>query len=171
MFPNTHLNPWDCDLDTIADANIARVGGVYYNDGELFMFVLNNSADTDGIKGQYALNDDAGTYGYITMKAAEAGDGGVLGTVAKAVGMFCNALDFGNYGYLKVWGTSLDSDHSTAILVTDGGVTQGEPLVCDGGATPTFIADTAVAGEEHAVVGHSWAADVGTVVVASLNCL
>lgn len=170
-FPNAHLDPYDCNLDDITTAGAAVLGGLYYHQGELFMFVLNNSADTDSILGQLALWDDAGTKGYVTMKAGEAGDGGVLGTVAKAVGMWPDVVAFGNYGFLKVvgWGNDADGDK---ILVTDGGVAQGNPLVCDGGATPTFICDTAVAGEEHAVIGTALADDTaGNVVLATLNCL
>ena len=51
-------------------------------------------------------------------------------------------------------------------LVTDGGVAAGDPLVIDGGATPSFVFDTAVAGEEHLVVAIAMAADASTSLAA-----
>lgn len=171
MFPAIHLDPWTTNLDAIDTTGAAKVGGLYVLAGEIYMFVLNNSADTNAIAGQFALHDDAGTMGYMTMKASEAGDGGVLGTVAKATGIWCYAVAFGNYGFLKVAGWTKNGSDA-AFLVTDGSVAQGNPLVCDGGATPTFIADTAIAGEEHAVVAHAIADDTADpVVMATLNCL
>lgn len=170
MFPSVHYDPWTTDFDAIETVGDALVGGLYYNQGELFMFVYNASADTDAVKGKFAAQDNGGAVGEMTMKAAEVMDG-TLGTVTRATGVWCYAVQFGNWGFTKVVGYTRD-ENGAAFLVTDGGVNGGDPLVCDGGATPTFIADKAIGGEEHAIVAHALAADDATpVVLASLNCL
>ena len=170
MFPSVHYDPWTVNFDAIDTVGDALVGGLYYDKGELYMFVYNASADTDAVKGQFAAQDNSGNIGDMTMKAAEVMDG-TLGTVTRATGIWCVAVSFGNWGFIKVVGWTKD-ESDAAFLVTDGGVVGGDPLVLDGGGTPTFIADKAVAGEEHAVVAHALANDDATpVVLASLNCL
>lgn len=170
MFPSAHLDPWTTDLEAIETTGDAYVGGLMYHKGELFMFVYNASADTDAVKGQFACQDNGGGIGNMTMKAAEVMDG-TLGTVTRAKGIWCYAVQFGNWGFIKVVGWTKD-ENDDAFLVTDGDVVGGDPLVCDGGAAPTFIADKAIAGEEHGIVAHAVADDDGTpVVLADLNCL
>lgn len=137
--------------------------GTLVEDGiNVFMYVKNDSADTAGVVGKMACAKAASAYGKVTMKASEITSGG-LGTVTKPMGIFMSALPFGSFGWIQVRGR-------TTTLITDGGVVDGDPLVCDGGATETFIADTAVAGEEHAVIGHALSDDTaGSTVEARVN--
>ena len=139
--------------------------GTLVEDGRnVYMYVKNDSADTAGVAGKMACAMTAKSYGVVTMKESEVTAGG-LGTVTKPMGIFMSALPIANYGWIQVRGVS-------TTLVTDGGVADGDALVCDGGATETFIADTAVAGEEHAVIGHALAADSSAnVVTARVNFL
>lgn len=132
--------------------------------GEIFRYVQNGGADTTVIA-KLATWKTAGTRGVATMTDGSSTDGG-LGTV---------------YGVCGVWQKAIVTLHWGVILVvsdycdvyTDDGVADGDYLVGDGGATHTFIADTAAAGEEHAVFGIARAADsdVTHLVKASINCL
>ncbi len=132
--------------------------------GEMFKYVQNGGANTTVIA-KLATWLTAGTRGVATMTDATSTDG-TLGTV---------------YGVCGVWQKALVTLHWGVILCvsdycdvyTDDGVADGDYLVGDGGATHTFIADTAVAGEEHAVFGIARAADNDTthLVKASINTL
>ena len=169
MFPSVSLSPWDTNLETQETVGVHFLGGLYYDRGELYMFVINGSADTDAIKG-YLAGPMAGGPGYVTMKDGELIDG-TLTNITRALGMWCYAVEFGNYGFLKVVGWSKD-ENDDELLVTAGGVAAGDPLVLAGApGSVTFIAEKAAAGEEHGVIGHAIAADVGTAVMATLNCL
>ena len=169
MFPSVPYDPYTTNFDAIETVGDALLGGLYYDQGELFMFVYNASADTDGIAGQMCCWDNGGTIGHVSMKAAEVVAETLVG--AKAVGMFVYAIEFGNYGFVKVVGYTTDKTRA-AIHVTDGSVAQGDHLVIAGTTTPTFIGHTAIAGEEHLVYGQALADDTGDpVVLASLNCL
>lgn len=144
----------------------ADLGCLYQGaNGDIFMYVKNAGADTAAVATKLACNKTGGTRGEMTMDAGETTAGG-LGTVTKAAGIWQYAVDFGNYGYILVVSPYCD-------VYTDDGVADGDFLVCDGGATETFIADTAVAGEEHAVFGCALAADNDTthLVKARVNFL
>lgn len=132
--------------------------------GEAFQYVQNGGADTT-VVAKLATWKTAGTRGVATMTDGSSTDGG-LGTVYGVCGVWQAAVPTTKYGWLlKV------SDYTD--VYTDDGVADGDYLVGDGGATHTFIADTAVAGEEHAVFGIARAADNDTthLVKASVNCL
>lgn len=139
--------------------------GALVEDGiNVYMYVKNDSADTNGAVGKMACAKAASAYGKVTMKASEV-TSGTLGTVTKPFGIFMSALPFTNFGWIQVRGR-------TTALVTDGGVVDGDYLVCDGGGTETFIADTAIAGEEHGVIGRALSDDTaGNVVEAIVNFL
>lgn len=141
----------------------ADVGTLYMWEHDVLMYVKNASADTNAVATKLACYKTGGTRGEVTMKASEV-TSGTLGTVTKPAGVWAYAVSFGNFGYIRVQSNYCD-------VFTDGGVVDGDPLVCDGGATETFIADTAVAGEEHGVFGHALADDVSTNVKARINCL
>jgi len=144
----------------------AGVGTLYAaGNGDVYMYVENAGADTNAVQYKLACNKTAGTRGQMTMDAGETTAGG-LGTVTKPAGIWQYAVSFGNFGYILVQSPYCD-------VYTDDGVADGDALVCDGGATETFIADTAVAGEEHAVFGHALAADNDTthLVKAKVNFL
>ena len=131
--------------------------------GEMYKYVQNGGTTTT-VVAKLATWLTAGTRGVATMTDGSSTDG-TLGTV---------------YGVCGVWQKALVTLHWGCILVvsdycdvyTDDGVVDGDYLVGDGGATHTFIADTAVAGEEHAVFGIARAADNDTthLVKASINC-
>jgi len=130
--------------------------------GEAFRYVKNGGATTS-VATKLATWLTAGTRGVATMTDATSTDG-TLGTVYGVCGVWQAAIPTNNYGWLCVV-----SDYTDVF--TDGGVVDGDYLVGDGGATHTFIADTAVAGEEHAVFGIARADDVSTNVKAAINCL
>lgn len=142
-----------------------ELGAVYSNRyGELFRFVKNAGADTS-VQYKLATWLTGGARGSATMTDATSTDG-TLGTVTRICGIWQAAIPTLYYGFLLVV-----SDYTN--VYTDDGVVDGDYLVMDGGATHTFIADTAVAGEEHAVFGQARAADNDTthLVLAAVNCL
>jgi len=129
-----------------------------------YIYVKLAGADA-GVVGKYALRhtDEPTTEGSVTMTAASAIPE-ALGSVADPVGVFVKAITAGYFGYLLREGRG--------TVFTDDGVAEGDFLVCDGGTTPTFIADTAVAGEEHAICGRALAddSDVTHLVTAEVYC-
>jgi len=130
--------------------------------GEIYRFVKNGGADTT-VATKLACSKAAAGRGIVTMTVADV-TSGTLGTVTRAVGIWQAAVPLNYCGFLLVVSDYCD-------VFTDGGVVDGDYLVCDGGGTETFIADTAAAGEEHAVFGHALADDVSTNVKASVNFL
>lgn len=151
------------DISYNGSKKLMEYGTMCMHQGDLYEYVYNASTDTDAVKGQFACTYGATpAKGHVTMKAADVADG-TLGTVTKARGVWAAAVSGGNSGFILRRGYC-------DYLVTDGGVAKGDPLVCDGGATPTFIADTAAAGEEHAVVAHADADDVASVGTAYIDC-
>ncbi len=132
--------------------------------GEVFKYVQNGGADTT-VQYKLATWKTAGGRGVATMTDGSSTDG-TLGTVAATAGVWQAAIPTTQYGLLLVASDYCD-------VYTDDGVVDGDYLVLDGGATHTFIADTAVAGEEHAVFGIARAADNDTthLVKASIWCL
>lgn len=107
--------------------------------------------------------DDATTAGTCTMTAGDC-VAETLGTVADPVGVLVKALTTAYYGYVLVDG------HGS--VYTDDGVVVGDFLVADGAGSPDGIADTAVAGEEHAVFARALANDDDTthLVTARVYC-
>lgn len=169
MYPNCHINPFSADNDETTAR--ATVGGIYtYNGGE-FMYCYNAGSGA-GVAGELCgLFLTTPSIGHATCVAAEWLDG-TLGTVNPTLGMVCYAWTAGRYAYVmrKGWTTTTGDRNGTAFLKTDGGVVKGDYLVPDGGATPDGNADTAVAGEEHAVVGYAIDDDTGgNLVIAMLN--
>jgi len=170
MFMSVPYDPWTTDFEAIETVGDATLGGLYYDRGELYMFVKNNSADTDAILGYLAVQMAAGGKGGVTMKDAEAVDS-TVGSATKPCGMWCYAIQFGNWGFIKVMGWS-DNNDGDSVLVTAGSVAAGDPLVLAGGAgSLTFISEKMAAGQESACFGNAVAADVGTVVLAQVNFL
>ncbi len=147
-----------------ADSGIGRLGQLYINPatGEMYKLVQNGGSTTT-VATKLATWLTAGARGIATMTDGSSTDG-TLGTVYGVCGVWQAAIPTLCYGLLLV-----SSDYTDVF--TDGGVVDGDYLVGDGGATPTFIADTAVAGEEHAVFAIARADDVGTNVKASVFCL
>jgi len=135
----------------------------WYGDNQ-YIYVKLAGADA-GVVGKSALRhtDDATTAGSVTMTAASA-IAEALGSVADPVGIFVKAVTAGYYGYLL--------RNGRGSVYTDDGVAGGDFLVCDGGTTPTFIADTMVAGEENAGFGRALADDNDTthLVTAVVYC-
>ena len=121
--------------------------------GEIFRYVQNGGADTTVIA-KLATWKTAGTRGVATMTDGSSTDGG-LGTITKPCGVWQKAIVTLHWGVLLV-----SSDYTD--VYTDDGVADGDYLVMDGGATHTFIADTAAAGEEHGVFAMARAADSDT---------
>ncbi len=136
--------------------------------GDMYRAVKNGGADTSVATKLACSKAGAGSgagvgRGIVTMTVADV-TSGTLGTVTRAVGIWMAAVPTGYCGFLLVV-----SEY--CHVFTDTGVVDGDYLVCDGGGTETFIADTAVAGEEHAVFGHALADDISTDVLASVNFL
>ena len=129
--------------------------------GSRYQYCYQAGADT-AVVGQLACHFTTHSRGYISMTAATA-VAETLGTVDKPAGMYLAAVPTVNYCWIQISGY-------TTLLQTDGGVVQGDFLVNDGGATPTFVCDTAVAGEEHGVIAYALADDVSTTVTAVLFC-
>lgn len=132
--------------------------------GEMYRYVQNGGATTS-VVAKLATWLTAGTRGVATMTDGTSTDG-TLGTVYGVCGVWQAAIPTLSFGWLLVVSDYCD-------VYTDDGVADGDYLVGDGGATHTFIADTAAAGEEHAVFGIARAADNDTthLVKASINCL
>lgn len=130
--------------------------------GEIYQYVKNGGADTT-VATKLACNKAAATRGVKTMTQADV-TSGTLGTITRACGIWQAAIPLNYYGVLLVV-----SDY--ADVFTDGGVVDGDYLVVNGGATEDFLADTAVAGEEHGVFGVALADDVSTNVKARVNFL
>jgi len=81
-----------------------------------------------------------------------------LASTCLCAGIAISAIPTVNWGWIQVGGYCSN-------ITTDQGVAAGDLMVIDGGTTPTFLADTAVAGEEAAVFAVADAADtvaVGT---------
>lgn len=167
--PICHVNPYDVANDFVTAE--ATVGSEYTWAGNTFMFVK-NAGSGDGVAGELGgifLTTPA--VGEITYVAAEWLDG-TLGTVNPALGMCPVASTAGRYQYVlrRGWTTTNGLASGTAFLKTDGGVVKGDYLVPDGGATPDGVVDTAVAGEEHGIVGYALADDTaGSLVIARLD--
>lgn len=138
------------------------VGSIFENEyGDRFMFVKHTGADTNAAQYKLAFYETGGARGEVCMDDAEVTNG-TLGTVTRPAGVWQAAVPFGGFGYIQISGRG--------SVFTDGGVVDGDYLVADGGATVDGIADTAVAGEEHAVFGMAMADDVSTTVTAQLWC-
>lgn len=168
--PICHVNPYDAVNNF--DEAVATVGGLYAYQGNEFMFVKNAGSGA-GVAGELCgLFLTTPAVGEVTCVSTEWLDG-TLGTVNPAMGMVCVALDAGNYAYIlrRGWTTDDGTASGDAFLKTDGGVVKGDYLVPEGGASPDGTVDTAVAGEEHAVVGYAISDDTaGSLVIAWLNC-
>lgn len=155
----------DRDPSLVIDATPRMsLGGLYYkgSTGEIYRYVYNFGADTS-VSTKLATWATGQGRGYATMTDATSTDG-TLGTITRVCGIWQAAVPTTKYGLLLVV-----SDY--ADVFTDGGVVDGDYLVMDGGATHTFISDTAVAGEEHGIFGQARAADVSTNVKAAINCM
>jgi len=123
--------------------------------GDIYRYILHSPGSaTSSVVGKLACNKAAGTRGVVTMLQTDV-TSGTLGTITKIAGVYQAVLTLGQYGVVLV-----SSDYTD--VYTDDGVVDGDYLVCDGGATETFIADTAVAGEEHGIFGLALAADNDT---------
>ena len=72
------------------------------------------------------------------------------------VGIALSVLAEDEMGWIQVGGYSSN-------ITTDQGISAGDGLICDGDATPTFIAETASATEEHMVFGFADADDATAV--------
>jgi hypothetical protein len=136
--------------------------------GDIYRFVKNGGADTSVATKIACSKAGAGSgagvgRGTVTMTVADV-TSGTLGTITRGVGLWQAAVPTGYCGWLLVV-----SEY--AHVFTDGGVVDGDYLVIDGGGTETFIADTAVAGEEHGVFGQALADDISTDVLARVNFL
>lgn len=168
--PICHCNPYDAENDW-TDSTLASVGQEYTYGGATFMCVKNAGSGA-GVAGELVgLFLTTPAVGEITAVAAEWIDG-TLGTVNPALGMLTYASTAGRYCYIlrKGWTTTNGRADGTAFLKTDGSVVKGDYLVPDGGATPDGVADTAAAGEEHAVFGYAIADDTaGSLVIAKVN--
>ena len=167
--PLCHMNPYD--VTSVTTTAQASVGQLYSYRGSTYMYVLNagSGAGVAGELGGIFLTTPVP--GSITYVAAEWLDG-TLGTVNPALGMCCYATPAGSYAYVLRNGitTTDGTSTGTAFLKTDGGVVKGDYLVPDGGATPDGNCDTAVAGEEHGIVGYAIDDDTsGNLVIAHLN--
>lgn len=167
--PICHINPYDTGNNT-SDAQ-ATVGSLYTWNGSIYMYAKNAGSGA-GVAGElcgHFLTTPA--VGHATCVAAEWLDG-TLGTVNPALGMVCVAWTAAYHAYILRDGytTSDGTASGTALLKTDGGVVKGDYLVPEGGATPDGTVDTAVAGEEHGIVGYALDDDTaGSVVIAKLS--
>lgn len=93
--------------------------------------------------------------GAVSMTAATVVEA-TLGTATPAAGFALSVVAEDEYGWFQYSGSNI------VALVTDGSAAAGDPLVIDGGATPTFDLDQAIAGEEHLVCAVALAADTST---------
>lgn len=165
------LNVLDRTPSLVIDTTPRMTVGALYQDnatGDIYRYVKNGGADTTVATKIACSKAGAGSgagvgRGVVTMTVADV-TSGTLGTVTRGVGLWVAAIATGKYGLILVV-----SEY--CHVYTDGGVVDGDYLVVDGGGTETFIADTAVAGEEHAVFGHALADDISTDVLASVNFL
>ena len=106
--------------------------------------------------------------GAVSMTAATVVES-TLGTATPAAGFALSVLAEDEYGWIQYSGPNL------VALVTDDGVAAGDPCVIDGGATPSFDLDTAIAGEEHLVCAIALAADASNALAVGdariVNCM
>lgn len=136
----------------------AKLGEIYEApNGARYKHVLVVGTSGDLAAGDLVVNADASLAtaeapsGSVVTRIAASAIDETLGTVAHCAGVAVGTISTGNYGWVQVWGVG--------SCKTDGGVVEGDALVVDGGATPVRVADTAVAGEEHAVFGVALATD------------
>ena len=135
--------------------------------GYLYRYAKNGGTAA-AVATQIACFHTTAAKGVLTMTAGTSLVG-TLGTVAgEFAGIWMAAIPANYFGLVLCEGETIDKD-GTLLLKTDGGVVAGDPLVVDGAGTPTFIADTAVAGQEHAVFGFARADDVSTLVHACVK--
>lgn len=171
--PICHVNPFSAENDWVIGTgdNQATLGQEYTWGGGTFMAAKNIGSGA-GVAGELVGHFlTTPTVGGFTAVAAEWLDG-TLGTVNPALGMLCAASTAGRGCYIMRRGYTTTNGQSdgTALLKTDGGVVKGDYLVPDGGATPDGVADTAVAGEEHGIVGYAIDDDTaGSLVIARLD--
>ncbi len=106
--------------------------------------------------------------GAVSMLATTVVECG-LGSVMPVAGIALSVVAEDEFGWFQTKGVNL------VALVTDGGVAEGDGLVVDGGATPTFDFDTAIAGEEHGIVAYALADDTSTSLAVGdariVNCM
>jgi hypothetical protein len=158
MFP--HIAPASSN-DSVAKFN---VGGLYFGPtGEVYRYV--QAEDANIVVGDvlcYAWDGTTGDW-EVTNTATSAIDS-ALATVNIVAGVAVGSITDAYFGFVQVSGLCGD-------VTTDTGVAAGDNLVVDGANTPNGVADTAVAGEEHAVFGLALAADVSDSVDAILRMI
>lgn len=120
--------------------------------GYRYMFVKNVGSSST-VVGKLACWDTAGAEGEVSMTVGDVVTPG-LSTTSKACGVWISVVAQNEFGFMQISGR--------ATVYTDDGVADKDFLVCDGGDTETFIADTAVDGEEEAIFGQALAADNDT---------
>lgn len=159
---------------SLVDDSVARsTPGALYEDrgtGEIYMYVKHApSTATPSVATKLACFKAGGGAGagpgagVVTMVAADI-TSGTLSTTTKAAGIYVAAVVKDHYCMILVW-----SPYTHCF--TDGGVVDGDALVCDGGGTETFIADTAADGEEECIFGWALADDISTDVICRVNFL
>lgn len=158
QFP--HISP------ALANDDVAKykVGGLYGSpEGKIYRYV--QAEDANIVVGDvlcYAWDGTTDDW-EVTNAATSAIDSG-LATVNIVAGVAVGSITDAYFGFIQVSGLCGD-------VTTDTGVALGDNLVVDGANTPTGIADTAVAGEEHAVFALALAADASDSVDAILRCI
>lgn len=151
----------------VADANHDRakfnVGGLYWDpQGRAFRYIrAEDAALAAGDVTCYAF-DGSDIDGWEVTNTATSAIDSALATVNICAGVAVGTVADASYGFVQVSGLC-------GNVTTDGGVAAGDNLVVNGAGTPDGVADTAVAGEEHAVFGLALAADVSTSVDAILR--
>lgn len=129
------------------------LGSVHENGyGDRFMFVKNVGSSST-VVGKLACWDTGGARGEVSMTVGDVATPG-LSTTSKACGVWLSVVAQNEFGFMQISGR--------ASVYTDDGVADKDFLVCDGGDTETFIADTAADGEEEAIFGQAMAADNDT---------
>lgn len=140
-----------------------NIGGIYWDpQGRAFRYVrAEDAALAVGDVTCYAFDGSDIDGWEVTNTATSAVDSG-LATVNICAGVAVGTVADASYGFVQVSGLCGD-------VTTDTGVAAGDNLVVDGANTPTGIADTAIAGEEHAIFGLALAADASDSVDAILR--
>ena len=152
-----HIAPGSAN-DVVAKYN---VGGLYLTPEGVICRYVRNSTDAALAVGDvlcYAWDGSTGNW-LVSNAATSAVDSG-LATVNIVAGVALGAVTASYYTFVQVSGLNGDT-------TTDQGVAAGDNLVVDGANTPVGVADTAVAGEEHAVFGLALAADASD----SVDCI
>ena len=157
------------DLTAAGSAKRTAEQGQLFEDGKgrCFMYVKNEgtaSTAAGTVVGHFSTTLADGAISAVATTVIECG----LGSVMPVAGVALSVIAEDEYGWIQVKGRNI------GIILSDGGVAAGDALVCDGGATPTFQADTAVAGEEHGVFGFSLVADDASSIPANsavINCV